>query len=405
MVLMSLLLWALALVTSIPLLYLGAEVACGLAAGAAVGRFDPIGDPGRATLLVPAHNEELIIERTIAALRQSISPSTGILVIADNCSDETANRARAAGAQVAERTQPLLRGKGHALAFGREHLRADPPDVVIVLDADCQLRPGSDVCLTSAAQRSGKVVQASNLVVSAAGASPLVQISNFAMLVKNVVRARGMEQIGGGVLLFGTGMAFPWPIFERAPLASSNLVEDTQLGLWLARRGIRVHLEEGALVTSAGADLSDSAGQRRRWEHGFLDTAMRNAIPLVVQGIAARSRYLLAIGLHLLVPPLALLFLVSTLVLGLLVLGALSGSAWGPMFLLGTAMALAAGLLLLAWAMEGSAVLRLRALLAVPLYALWKIPIYVGFFIARQSSWNRTGRRPADAPAPTEPRP
>lgn len=405
MVLMSLLLWALALVTSIPLLYLGAEVACGLAAGAAVGRFDPIGDPGRATLLVPAHNEELIIERTIAALRQSISPSTGILVIADNCSDETANRARAAGAQVAERTQPLLRGKGHALAFGREHLRADPPDVVIVLDADCQLRPGSDVCLTSAAQRSGKVVQASNLVVSAAGASPLVQISNFAMLVKNVVRARGMEQIGGGVLLFGTGMAFPWPIFERAPLASSNLVEDTQLGLWLARRGIRVHLEEGALVTSAGADLSDSAGQRRRWEHGFLDTAMRNAIPLVVQGIAARSRYLLAIGLHLLVPPLALLFLVSTLVLGLLVLGALSGSAWGPMFLLGTAMALAAGLLLLAWAMEGSAVLRFRALLAVPLYALWKIPIYVGFFIARQSSWNRTGRRPADAPAPTEPRP
>jgi cellulose synthase/poly-beta-1,6-N-acetylglucosamine synthase-like glycosyltransferase len=398
----SVLLWSLALLIGVPLLYLAGEIACGLVAGATGGRRASGGTPVKTAILVPAHNEELLIERTVTALRHSIASSTRILVVADNCTDNTATRAKDAGGQVVVRTEPLLHGKGHALAFGRDRLRSDPPDVVIVLDADCQLRPGSDHCLASAVRRTNEVAQATNLVVSAADASPLVQISNFAMLVKNVVRARGMERIGGGILLFGTGMAFPWAIFERAPLASSDIVEDMQLALWLARRGVRVHLEEGALVTSEGADLQDSAEQRRRWEHGFLKTAVSNAIPLVACGSARRSRYMVALGMHLLVPPLALLLLMSSLVFGLLLVSALWLSLWGPLYFLGTLMAVAAGMLLLAWAMEGTAVLRLPALLAIPFYALWKVPIYVGFFTARQGSWNRTTRRPDDAPAANE---
>src|SRR3546814_5535943 len=130
----------------------------------------------------------------------------------------------------------------------------------------------SDVCasdLASAAVATGAPVQAANLLVAPPGVSPLVSISNFAMLIKNLVRARGLSRLGGGALLFGTGMAFPWKLFSTMPLATANMVEDLELGIALAHTGVSVRFDDMALVTSPAANLANSRGQRSRWEHGF----------------------------------------------------------------------------------------------------------------------------------------
>ncbi|MGB5076179.1 MAG: glycosyltransferase family 2 protein [Sphingorhabdus sp.] len=374
---------------SVVLLYLAFELGVGLK-GSKNRPFSAASD-WTGAVLVPAHNEALGIENTVRALRKA-APRCRILVVADNCSDETASLARAAGAETISRVDNDNRGKGFALAFGRDHLALNPPDVVIVVDADCELSAGSADRLIATAVISGAPVQSRNLLVGNAGDSPLVSISNFAMLIKNLVRARGLYRIGGGALLFGTGMAFPWKLFAGLELGTSHAVEDIQLGLSLARKGVRVVFEDSALVTSAAASVDVSKGQRSRWEHGFLKAALDHGIPMLSSGLRHRSRHLFAIGAHMMVPPLALLIALSVLALcGLMLLSNFFENA-AALLVLFTSLVIATLALLAAWWCEGRTVLQFKTLLMIPFYVIWKIPIYVGYFISRQTDWNRTQR-------------
>jgi cellulose synthase/poly-beta-1,6-N-acetylglucosamine synthase-like glycosyltransferase len=215
------------------------------------------------------------------------------------------------------------------------------------------------------------------------------------MLIKNLVRARGLYRLGGGITLFGTGMAFPWRIFAQAELATSKTVEDLHLAVLLAGQGTRVHFCEGLRVTSAAAELRDSLDQRRRWEHGFLTNALRHAVPLLLRGLWRRSRHHLFLGAHLLVPPLALLFLVASAALVPAILLAASSGTAGPALVLAGALVFAMTLIGIAWYREGRAILGLLTVVRAPLYVLWKIPLYLGFVSSRQTEWNRT-RRPSE---------
>jgi cellulose synthase/poly-beta-1,6-N-acetylglucosamine synthase-like glycosyltransferase len=344
------------------------------------------------TILMPAHNEATGIGSTLAALRATLDPHVQILVVADNCTDATATIARAAGANVIERHSETERGKGYALAFGRDHLRADPPEVVIVLDADCLPQGDCVRILSSAAYQSGRPVQATNLIIPDLGASALVQISSFAFLVKNFVRQRGLARLGPGAVLTGTGMAFPWAIFETAPLATGDIVEDLALGVHLARHGIRPLFVEQAKVLSAAASDQAMTAQRSRWEHGFIATARKQAMPLIGSGVAGLRWPMIWLGLHLLVPPLALLFMIGAVGVAFLAIGAALGCTALPVFMLLTSMIAAVALTLISWARFGQTTLAARTLVSLPLYILWKIPVYMRLALGRKQGWNRTER-------------
>jgi len=212
------------------------------------------------------------------------------------------------------------------------------------------------------------------------------------MLVKNLVRARGLQRLGKSIPLFGTGMAFPWPLFAQLPLASGNKVEDIELGVYLARQGIRVVLEDSVQVTSSAASLAASRDQRRRWEHGFLQMAGRHALPLIGSGIIYRSRQMLTLGLHMSVPPLALHCLLGASLAALLGVWSILGGPVQPFAAVTTAMGFVLLLLGVTWMRHGREVIRLSDLLRAPLYILWKIPLYLGYFTNRQATWNRTVR-------------
>lgn len=389
---LTVLAWAMAGLTAIPLMVLSLE----LVAGLAPSRRRPLpAAPIEAAVLIPAHDEAAGISATLASLREVVPPGTRILVVADNCTDETATRARLAGAEVVERRDPDHRGKGYALAFGRDHLaNCLPPDVVIVLDADCRLSPSSAATLCQEAHARGAPAQAINLITPDLSAAPMVQISNFAMVVKNLLRSRGMQRLGGAALLTGTGMAFPWPLFAKADLATGSIVEDLALGIEMTRAGHPPRLVEEAHVRSAPAAMGDALQQRRRWEHGFLDVFRRRALPVLGGGLKRRSLREVLLGLHLLVPPLALLLTVAVLVAvalgGLAALGASAMPLLAMLALLGVVLALVGG----AWLVAGRPFLSGGALLRAPFYVLWKLPIYAGFLKKPQSSWTRTPRQP-----------
>ena len=368
-------------VTSIPLLILTAETLAGLRIPKRVAANTPT---PRTTVIIPAHNEEAGIAATIAAITPA---DCDILVVADNCSDGTANAARATGASVVERNDPAQRGKGHALAFARSALSGNPPDVIIVMDADCVPVGDALVRLANRVGQTNRAVQGRNELGVRADDPPMTRISNFAFSLKNVVRQRGLMRIAGTCVLTGTGMAVPWAQFRDAPLATSDSVEDLAIGLALVRAGELPLYVDDARVSSPPASGKAAVTQRTRWEHGFISTALRIA-PAMLFRQHWPSFWL---GLHLMVPPLALTFGLATLVLlALIGLGFVSGFV--PAALLATVFGIAGLAVLGGWHAVGRDILPLGTLLRVPFYIAWKLPIYLKLARGADRRWTRTER-------------
>lgn len=389
--LFQILAWFCVVPFSIALLWFSLELVFGLKKLNKVASAVPAKD-ATCAVIMPAHNEERGISDAVTALRKIAPENVRIIVVADNCDDATAQLAVAAGAEAIVRKDAELRGKGFALAFGRDFLAQDPPDAVVVLDADCRLAQGSIETLVAAALSSGRPAQALDVISPDLSLQPLVQISSFAFLVKNVARLRGLSRLGGCSVLCGTGMAFPWRVFASAPLATGNVVEDLGLAITLIRQGCLPALVEDALVTSKAASFGESIQQRRRWELGFLEMARSAALPEVLAGLRLRNRARFSLGMHLLVPPVALLLAVSMIALVPAAVLSWMASQWLPGLTLATLILLAVGLVGTVWIREGRQTLSSRVLIRGPLYVLWKIPIYLGLIRRSPLDWNRTGR-------------
>ena len=355
------------------------------------------GPLGSIAVIMPAHNEALTIGESLSSLIAICPPGVRRIVVADNCSDKTAHIARSFDCEVLVRDEPTLRGKGFALAHAHDHLSINPPDVVIVLDADCQISIGGIEALARVVQTSGVAAQSVNLQFDRSRQGGLVDVSNFALLVKNLVRTRGLQRLSGSSSLFGTGMALPWRYFRRETLATDNIVDDLALTVELGRSGVRCRLVEEAVVGSPSANWGETINQRRRWEHGFLITGMTKALPLLALGLRQGSRRLCGYGLHLLVPPLALLMMLATLVLMVALAAAIMGASWGPATTLSALFAFAGMALLAAWLAEGRQTLPWQSLIQIPIYAFRKAPIYAALLWSRQTSWTRTRRDGEDS--------
>lgn len=379
--------WLLALMLSLPGLVFTTECLAGLSRQR---RRTVPGEAPPYAVLVPAHDEAAGIVPTLGAIGAQLRPGDRLVVVADNCTDATARIALRAGAEVVERFDAARRGKGFALAAGRDYIAGAPPAVVIVIDADCQPAIGALARLAGEAARCGGAVQGAYLLAPPADPPPMVELSCFAFLVRNLVRQRGLDRLGAPALLQGTGMAFPWPLFAQAPLANPSLVEDLALGLDLALAGKDVRFVEAATVMSAAGSRSATVTQRTRWEHGMLETTRRYLPRLVGAALCGRPRLLL-LAFDLLVPPLALLgvLLSGGAAVGL-ALGILVG--FGPFVSMVGAAALLALTVVLVWAQTGRRLLPLSTLLRVPQYLVWKLPIYARLFAGRQRLWVRTER-------------
>lgn len=348
---------------------------------------------GRVAVLVPAHNESLGIERTVRSVLPQLRLGDRLLVVADNCQDDTATVARALGAEVTERQHADLRGKGFALDHGVAQLRASPPDMVLMIDADCTLHPGSLEVLAARCQSLDRPVQGCDLMLAPPGAPLKVKVAALAWMVKNRVRPLGGAALGWPCQLMGTGMIFPWGLIHSAPLASGHLAEDMQLGAVLAAQGhVPAYCDE-ALVTSM-FPLDDGAltAQRTRWEHGHLGMIFHQGPRLLALSWRQRSWPLLGLALDMCVPPLtSLVMLISLAVLASAVL-AFAGAGWAWLVVAGALWVGVALSVLFAWASHGRNIISAQELLSIPLYVLSKVSIYAGFIARRQTRWIRTRR-------------
>lgn len=388
-------------------------------------------DVSKVFILIPAHNEAAVIANTLRRLIDQFSDSPRarllrdhsepsaqksdmdtarlgnagivkgtpkIVVVADNCTDNTAEIARRFNVAVLERTDAVCRGKGYALDFGLQYLKSQPEfDVLIVLDADCEVKPFALEALTYRCLALGLPVQALYMMRLPEAPSLKQRIAGFAWLVKNKIRPLALSQLNLPVILTGTGMAFPRHLIDQLNLAHGHIVEDMQLGIDLMLKGYPPRLCQDAEVWSYFPEQpAAQKTQRTRWEHGHLMTIIEQAPRLVKQAILSRNWKLVALALDIAVPPLALLVLIALGGIGFLSIIYAVTNALLPVALLLASFVFFACAILAVWWREGRSLLSFADLCAVPVYIVSKLTVYFTFIVRRQQSWVRTARDGGD---------
>jgi 1,2-diacylglycerol 3-beta-glucosyltransferase len=351
----------------------------------------------RFTVLIPAHNEQTVIGRLCASLSELSYPRDliDVAVVADNCTDATAQIARTWGARVYERHDEEQKGKGYALAWLLDRLAAEGDTTAgayIVLDADSVVSIDFLSVMNDELQAGATVVQGYYTVLPMAG-RPVESLREGALALVHYLRPAAKNAVGASAGLKGNGMCFHRSVIERFGWPSAGLAEDVEFHLMLVSAGYRVAFAPEAVVRGEmPVSLAGSESQNLRWEAGRLTALRRHALPLFGAGLRRRNVAMLDAAVEQSVPPLSAPVLVAGAILAV---AAVLRLRWTALAALGLLLSFAAHIT------AGLALARVpgrvyRAFLHAPLYIAWKCALYAKALLGRyERGWIRTERAEA----------
>jgi cellulose synthase/poly-beta-1,6-N-acetylglucosamine synthase-like glycosyltransferase len=322
MLVLALARWALRgllLVLAAPTIYLCLIAAIALVADRARRRARtapsaaPCESATRFVVLVPAHDEEALLGVTLGSLQQQTYPRERyrVVVIADNCGDRTSEIARSfEDIWVYERRDPSNRGKGQALRWVFERLKAEGHafDAYVVVDADSLAEPALLAELAEGIAGGARALQV-HYTVRNSEEAPSAALRWLALALRNHVLPYGRSTLGGSAQLLGNGMCFTRALLERHPWQVTALAEDLQYYLALVQAGERVAYVPGVAVRGhMPTSFAQMRTQDIRWESPLPQGQGRGAtLRLLRDGIHARDIVRLDAFAARLVPPLSML--------------------------------------------------------------------------------------------------
>lgn len=281
------------------------------AVGALLARFAPKRErfpdslPRRFAVLIAAHDEEAVIAGTVEALAQQRYPASAydVYVVADNCSDATAEVARRAGATVLERSSPGGSTKGKALAWLWSQLPSSDYDAVVILDADNHASPDFLVAAAAELGRGHAVVQGIRRAKPAAGGT--AGLDGLTELCTHRIGAAGRVRLGVSGPIMGSGVAYQAALFDKLIRdVGETVVEDCEWQAKLALRGVHVHwTDRAAIFDEKTARASAMGTQRARWVAGRGQVARAYVLPLLGHFFRTGSRDALDMAAFLLTVP------------------------------------------------------------------------------------------------------
>jgi cellulose synthase/poly-beta-1,6-N-acetylglucosamine synthase-like glycosyltransferase len=348
----------------------------------------------RFDIIVPAHNESAAIGRTISSLKRIDWPADRfrILVCADNCTDNTAQQAREAGATVLERTDPLLRGKGYALDYTfAASLSAGFADAVVIIDADTEVSTNLLDAIAARLENGSQAAQVHYGVLNPM-ASWRTRLFTIATGAVHILRGRARERLSLSCGVRGTGWCVTHEVLRRVPYRAYSLTEDVEYGIDLGLAGITV-----AYVDEADANPEMTSGeqgartQRQRWERGRFQLIRAKTSQLLVAAWQRRSLPCLDLALDLLVPPLS--YFALNIIL-LLIAGA-TATYWLAVSPTWIWLAEGSALVLIIYVLRGWYLSKvgLRGavdLACAPIFLIWKLRLLLSR--GRSNEWTRTER-------------
>jgi 1,2-diacylglycerol 3-beta-glucosyltransferase len=232
----------------------------------------------RFLILIPAHNEEKLLPRLLVNLHALEYPQShySIHVIADNCTDKTAELARQNDAIVHERWNTEQKGKGYALQWVLEKLwqKDVAHDAIVILDADTIVSSNFLEVMNARLNNGERVIQA-YYAVQNPESSFSAGLRYAALAVLHYLRPQGRMVLGGSAGLKGNGMVFAADVMKRHAW-SASVTEDIELHMALLLAGERVTFAPDAEIRAEMPDkLTDARSQNVRWEQGRLEMAKK----------------------------------------------------------------------------------------------------------------------------------
>jgi cellulose synthase/poly-beta-1,6-N-acetylglucosamine synthase-like glycosyltransferase len=232
----------------------------------------------RFLFLVPAHNEAQLIDSCVHSLLtlRYRADRRAVFVIADNCTDQTAARARASGASCLERNNLALPGKPRAIAWALTQLPLDSYDAVIIIDADTIVDPDFGTALAHAAPLNHKVLQAYFGVANPQDSS-LTRMAAVLAAANFRFAYRLKRRAGVNAPLLGNGMCIGSGVLATHGWNAFTIAEDWELYALYTAQGVPIEtVDHARLFAQEACSLRQSSTQRQRWTAGKLTVLIRH---------------------------------------------------------------------------------------------------------------------------------
>jgi cellulose synthase/poly-beta-1,6-N-acetylglucosamine synthase-like glycosyltransferase len=351
-------------------------------------------------IVVPAHNEEMLIDRfcrNIVKIDYPVSMRE-IFIIADNCSDSTATISKSHPVRVLSRFDDLNTGKGHALKWAFEQIGLDNFDAVLVIDADTDVDPSILKELNMLIIGGSQAIQCYE-TISNRGESWFTQLIYVSRTINSLLYHYAKYKIGLSSYLMGVGMCFRTALLRDVPWTAYSLSEDWEYTARLIELNIKIDFAARAKVfPQESRSLRQATDQRLRWSKGRFNVVKNLGLKLFIQGVRTKNWIMADASLSLLFPNwslqinLILIALITSLVLP-------SSTVTSISIIMSLFMLAVQGVILtIGIAIVGDFWQVLKAILVAPLFLVWKFVIdfmsMTGIY--RGKSWIRAERHIPD---------
>jgi 1,2-diacylglycerol 3-beta-glucosyltransferase len=258
----------------------------------------------RFNVLVPAHNEQLHLPRLLASLAAQIYPKDRqrTTVVADNCTDGTAQACAGFDVDVLERIDTSHRAKGYAIGWALERIQLERFDAIVIVDADSLVNVDFLEQLNIQMERGDRVIQCYNGVANPAQ-SWFTRLMNVSRTIGNEIIHPAKRKLGLSSHLMGNGMCFDVAIVRAGGWTAFSVGEDWEYYARLLLSGGEVGYSQGARVYhQESVNLQQASSQRMRWSSGRFQVLREYGPALLLKGLRSRSLKCVDASLPLLFP-------------------------------------------------------------------------------------------------------
>ena len=348
----------------------------------------------RFAIVIPAHNEELFLPRLLASTRNQDYPRElfDTIVVADNCTDSTADIGRHQGTIVLERVDDGKQGKGYAIKCALETIELDKYDAVLIVDADCFISTNTLRSLDGVIQ--GKQVIQCYSGVGNPDDSWFTRLLDVSRTINNDIYSPAKQRLGLSSELTGTGMCFATRILRNYGWDAFTIGEDWEYYAKLIQNGETVGFDWNAKVYhQESSSLKQATSQRMRWSSGRFAVAWGYGFRLLARAVIERNVIKFDAGLTLILPNPSLGMNVTLVCLGV---AFLTTAAYGAAFTLWFfSLALAQlGVFVVGVFYTKNKLSKFLAIFIAPAFLAWKMGIdALAILGVGRKKWIRTERK------------
>ncbi len=346
-------------------------------------------------VIIPAHNEELLISGAVKSMLMANYPEQlrTVIVIADNCDDDTAHLARTEGALCYERYDSVLRGKPYALNWLIAKLDISQYDAFIIIDADTRMDADFFRAMDAHLSTGEQAIQGYFGVLNP-DENWLTRLAILPGVLKFNFHFPGKMALGLTCVLAGNGMCFSREVIGGFGWNAFSIAENWEYWVQLTLAGYKVTSAADAVIYSQVANsLATGTAQRKRWLKGRIETLGRYGGRLLKAALQGRLAAMDCL-MELIRPSYANLMFLSLLHIlfcFILVLAAHVSPYWlflSGFLVIGQVVYFAAGLIA-----QRAPLLTWLSIAMVPVYLIWKASVsIVGLLSVRDKRWIKTIR-------------